>query len=269
MGKWKDLAAIKSSNSQSFVYTPPDAAFGAARILVKPNLGYPVAPPATVSMPVLASVLRGLRRASPVGRILIVEGVCSDASVAEVFEKHGLYAVLDGEMRAADAEELIMKEYPNLSPEPVKYQTMTAPEYLEEFDCVISVGAFKRTTLNDKHLISASLKNLYGLFPREVYKGRSPNARGQLHQPSVPDVLKDIYFTIGHHIDGAVVDLTEKYISPDWKPDRVRNVAYPVGKVVWGDDLLAVDEMACKLAGEDVASYIEPIRQLRNQRVSK
>lgn len=269
MGKLQDLAAVKSSNSESFVYTPPDSAFGAARILVKPNLGYPVGPPATISMAVLGAVLRGLRRASPLGRILIVEGVCSTATTAEIFQQRGLYEMLDGEMRTADADALIMKAYPNLLPEPVKYATMTAPEYIEAFDCVISVGAFKRTTLNGEHLISASLKNLYGFFPRAVYMSRSPKSRGQLHRPSVPEVLKDIYFTIGHHVDGAVVDLTEKYISPDWKPDRVRDVAHPVGKVVWGDDMLAVDEMACKIAGEAVASYIAPIRALRKQVMGK
>ena len=142
---------------------------------------------------------------------------------------------------------------------------MTAPTYLEGYDCIISVGAFKKTVLNDKPLISASLKNLYGFFPRGEYHGRSPNSRGQLHTPSVGEILQDIYFTIGHHIDGAVVDLHEKYNSPDWKPDRVRDVATPVGKVVWGTDLLAVDETACRIAGEETADYIAPIRKLRIQ----
>lgn len=265
MGKLANLASVKTANSSSFVYTPPDAAFGAARILVKPNMGYTAKPPATVSMPVLTAVLRGLRRASPRGRILIVEGTCSDIRAETIFEQRGLYDVLDDEMRAADMSALITKSHSNTSPKPVKYKTMTAPEYLEEFDCVISVGAFKRTILNEKPLISASLKNLYGFFPPEIYHGRNPHARGQLHQPSVSLVLQDIYFTIGHHIDGAVVDLTEKYSSPDWRPDRVRNVSTTVGKVVWGDDMLLVDETACQLAGEDVPDYIQAIRQLKQQ----
>lgn len=269
MGKLADLAAVKTANSDSFVYTPPDAAFGAARILVKPNLGYPVPPPATVSMKVLGAVLRGLRRATPLGRILIMEGTTSKMSAEEIFQKNGLMELLDNEMRVTDAENLIMKDYPNLSPEPVKYETMTAPEYLEEFDCVISVGAFKRTTLNGEHLISASLKNLYGVFPRDVYSARSPNARGHLHRPGVTEILRDVYFTVGQHIDGAVVDLDQKYISPDWKPDRVRNVAHHVGKVVWGDDMLAVDETACRLAGEAAPTYIDEIRHLRKRLMHK
>lgn len=262
MGKLA-LAAVKSTQVEHFVYMPPEAAWGAARILVKPNLGYPVKHPATVSMPVMAAVLQGLRRASPRGRILIIEGSTSEMSVTEIAERNGLLEMLDGEMRFGDAEDLIMKEFPNRSPQPVKYDAMTAPAYLEEFDCVISVSAFKRTMLHDQPLISASLKNLYGLFPRNVYHGRSPHARGQLHVPSVGQVLQDIYFSIGHHIDGAVVDLTAKYESPDWRPDRVRDVVKPVGKVVWGDDMLAVDEAACRLADEPVPDYIKAIRSLR------
>lgn len=263
MGKLKDLAMVQSATPDAFAYFPPDTAFDAARILVKPNLGYPVAPPATVSMPVLKAVLKGLRRASPLGRIVIMEGVTSDVSAEDIFEQLGVTKLLDREMRLTSAEDLIMHDYPNLLPEPVKYTHMTAPEYIKDYDCVISVGAFKRTMLHDKPLISASLKNLYGVFPREKYYSRSKKSRGQLHLPSVDDILKDVYFTVGHHFDGAVVDLTEKYVSPDWRPDRVRDVAQPVGKVVWGDDLLAVDEVACQLADEPVPNYINEIRKLR------
>lgn len=266
MGKLADLAAVKTANADNFVYVPPDKAFGAARILVKPNLGYMAKPPATVSMHVLGQVLKGLRRATPLGRILIVEGNSTGTSMYEIYKKHGIHDLLDDEMRIAGMDELPVKEYPNTSPEPVKYQRMIAPEYVEEFDCVISVAAFKRTELKGEPLISASLKNLYGFFPPDEYHGRNPNARAQLHRPSVGLILRDIYFTLGHHIDGAVVDLTEKYVSPDERPDRVRGVAHPVGKVVWGDDLLAVDEVACKTAGEPVADYIEPIRKLRARR---
>lgn len=265
MGKLADLAMIKTANSESFVYSPPDAAFNAAQILVKPAMGYAVRPPATVSLPVLAAVLRGLRRASPVGRIVILEGVTTEQNAVEVLRRLGVPDLLDEEMRIGSAEDVLMAEYPNLLPQPVKYASMTAPAYIAGFDCVISVGAFKRTMLHGEPLISASLKNLYGFFPRSVYHGRSPHARGDLHLPSVAEVLKDVYFTIGTHIDGAVVDLTHKYVSPDWRPDRSRGVAQHVGKVVWGDDMLAVDEAACRLAGEAVPDYIPAIRALRRQ----
>ncbi|MDY7020075.1 MAG: DUF362 domain-containing protein, partial [Cyanobacteriota bacterium] len=152
-------------------------------------------------------------------------------------------------------------EYPNLSPQPVRFTSMQAPAILKEVDCRISIGALKRTHLKGEPLISASLKNLYGLFPRSKYKARSPNSRGQLHRPSVPLVLQDIYFCIGHLFDGAVVDGTCKFVSRDWKPDKGEFIE--LGKVFWGEDLINVDREACRVADEPIPKYVNCIDQLR------
>lgn len=261
MGKLKDLASVKSTNASSFAYLPPDSAFDAMRILVKPNLGYAAKPPATVSLHVLDAVLRGLRRASPMGRIVVIEGITSDEGANTVFDELGVIPLLDKEMRITDSDNLIMHEYPNLLPQPLRYASMTASEYIKDYDCVISVGAFKRTIRDGAVQISASLKNIMGIFPRQIYQQ-------DFQQANIDDLLTDIYFTVGHHFDGAVVDLTEKYVSEDSRSDREDNVAYPVGKVVWGDDLLAVDEVACQFANEPIPSYIEDIRQRRKDLAS-
>ncbi|MGB3293036.1 MAG: DUF362 domain-containing protein [Phormidesmis sp.] len=260
-----DLAHV--ANTEAFIktpiYTPPAAAKGAQRILVKPNLGYPVGPPVTVSMSVLAQVLQGLRQASPTAEILIVEGVCSKLSLADIAERNGLNRLLTAGMRLLDADELDCVDYPNQSPHPVRFKTMLAPKLLQEVDCRISVGAFKKTHLKRSPLISASLKNLYGLFPRAKYKARSPHSRGQLHRPAVPLILRDIYFSIGYLFEGGVVDCTQKFVSPDWKPDKGK--AVDIGRVIWGDDLLAVDRMACETCEEAAADYLLPIEELRNK----
>ncbi|MBW4661741.1 MAG: DUF362 domain-containing protein [Drouetiella hepatica Uher 2000/2452] len=251
-------------NTADFIYQPPPSAQNAQRILVKPNLGYPVSPPVTVSMGVIAAVLAGLRQVSPHAEILIVEGVCSPVSLEKIASRNGLYALLDEGMQVIDADTLPLKEYLNRSPHPARFSSMFAPALLEEVDCRISVGAFKRTLLKDAPLISASLKNLYGLFPRSRYKARSANSRGQLHRPSVPLVLQDVYFTIGHLFDGAVVDGDRKFVSRDWKPDRGETLE--LGKVIWGDDLLAVDREACRVGGEETPDYVKAIELLRQQR---
>lgn len=263
---------VQVAATDAFLYEPPATAKNARLILVKPNLGYPKKPPVTVSMGVLGAVLRGLRKASPTAEILIVEGVCSPVSLPEIASRSGLYEVMDDGMRLIDADTLPMQEYPNrllqkrngeASPNPVRFSSMFAPALLQEVDCRISIGALKRTVLKEQPLISASLKNLYGLFPRARYKARSPHSRGQLHRPSVPLVLQDVYFTIGHLFDGAVVDANEKFISVDWQPDR--GSAVPVGKVIWGNDLLAVDREACRVADESTPDYVEAIEQIRTQ----
>ncbi|MGF1489363.1 MAG: DUF362 domain-containing protein [Prochloraceae cyanobacterium] len=253
---------VERSKTADFIYQPPRAAQNARKILVKPNLGYPVKPPVTVSMGVLKAVLNGLRKASPDAEIYIVEGVCSPVSLPEIASRNGLYHILDRGMELLDADTLPLKEYPNLSPNPVRFESMVAPAILSEVDCKISVGALKRTNLKGSPLISASLKNLYGLFPRDRYKARSANSRGQLHRPSVPLILQDIYFCIGHLFDGGVVDGDRKFVSSDWRPDRGKSI--DLGQVFWGEDLLAVDREACLVAKEPIPSYLDAIEKLRN-----
>jgi uncharacterized protein (DUF362 family) len=255
------LHPVQILASNDFIYQPPATAINAKRILVKPNLGYPVAPPVTVSMKVLGAVLQGLRKASPNAEILVVEGVCSSVSLLDIASRLGVYTVLDEGMQLLNADELPIKEYLNLSPLPVRFKSMFAPAILEEVDCRISVGAFKRTILKEA-LISASLKNLYGLFPRAHYKARSVNSRGQLHRPSVPQVLLDVYFCIGHLFDGAVVDGSLKFVSKDWKPDKGK--AVELGKVFFGNDILTVDRIACEVGGEAIPEYLDAIEKLKS-----
>ncbi len=258
----KHLGSTASAvQSAAFVYEPPAIAHNAKRILVKPNLGYPIGPPVTVSMGVLQQVLLGLRAVAPTAEILVIEGVCSPVSLKDIIGKHGLYNILDSGMRWMDADDLTCVEYENKSPNPVRFKTMWAPKILTEVDCRITVGTFKRTILKDEVLISASLKNLYGLFPREKYKARSANSRGLLHRPSVPGVLQDIYFCIGHLFDGAVIDADQRLISPDWKPDRGETIT--PGQVFWGDDPIDVDRLACETLGEAIPNYLEAIDHLR------
>jgi uncharacterized protein (DUF362 family) len=254
---------VQVAATADFIYQPPAAAINCQRILVKPNLGYPVAAPVTVSMKVLGIVLQGLRTASPNAEILIVEGVCSHVSLVDIAKRLGVYSLLDSGMQLLDADELPLKEYPNLSPSPIRFQSMFAPKIIEEVDCRISVGALKRTFLKAP-LISASLKNLYGLFPRARYKARSEKSRGQLHRPSVPQVLQDVYFTIGHLFDGGVVDGNLKFISQDWQPDKGQ--AVELGKVFYGDDILAVDRIACEVGGEAIPEYLDVLAQILNNK---
>ncbi len=255
--------AVETCATRMFVYRPPASALTARRILVKPNLGYPVGAPVTVSMAVLQGVLKGLREANPTAEILIVEGVCTKVPFADVMGKLGVYLLLDEGMQILDADTLPLQEFPNYSPEPVRFKTLWAPELIAAVDCRISVGAFKRTTLKGRSLISASLKNLYGLLPRAKYKARSPHSRGQLHRPSVPEVLRDVYFSLGYLFEGAVVDCDQKFISRDWQPDK--GSAVSIGQVIWGDDLLAVDRRACEIGQEPIASYLDEITALRSQ----
>jgi hypothetical protein len=255
------ITAINQAAASDFIYQPPASAHNAQRILLKPNLGYPKPAPVTVSMPILQAVLQGLRAASPQAEILIVEGVCSPVCLTDIAAKLGVYQLLDEGMQLLDADELPITEYLNISKQPIRYDKMWAPALLQEVDCRISLGTLKRTNLKGELLISASLKNLYGLFPRAKYKARSSNSRGQLHRPSVPAILQDVYFSIGHLFDGAVIDANQRLVSPDWQPDRGQTIQS--GQVFWGDCLLEVDRQACQIVGEAIPGYLEAIQKRR------
>ena len=227
MGKLKDLAMVQSGNASNFAYLPPDAAFDAMRILVKPAFGHHVLSSSGVSLYVLDAVLRGLRRASPMGRIVVVEGVASDKDVARVFDDYGVIDLLDKEMRITDSDNLIMHEYPNLLPEPRHYASMTASEYLKDYECVISLASGSES-------FAPSLQNLPGVFPQRQYEEEFQNL-------PLNDLLIDSYFTVGHYFHGFVVDLSEQ-----------NDDGTITGKVVRGEDALAVDEVACQTMGKAV-----------------
>lgn len=257
MGKLKDLAAIKSAAVNNFAYLPPDKAIDAELILVLADINYPLPHPVTVSKTVLGAVLRGLRRASPVGRIVLVSGIAVDTPVQQVFGALEIPPMLDREMRYADTEELLDDKFINPLPKPFKYDSLVAPGYLKSYDFVLNLAGLKHTS----EIAGASLLNLFGLLPRRIYSRQSSRVRGQLFEPNPADVLKDIYFTLGEHIDGVVIDLGESYHSADERFDHAEK-GQTVGQVLWGEDMLALDEAAFKLAGEAVPSYIAEIRKL-------
>lgn len=226
----------------NFAYQPPPAAFNARRILVKPNLGYPFAPPVTVSMPVLEKVIAALRQASPLAEIIILEGVCHALPANEIAARLGLRR--DG-ITFLDADQLPLALYPNPLPHPARFKEFQAPALLREVDCRISLGACKWTLLNHRPLFSGCIKNLYGLLPRSVYRARSPHSRGQLHRPDVWSVISDVHATFAPYFDGGIVDATQVLVSPDWRPVRGRTVH--LGQVLYGESLSEVDEAAIAL----------------------
>lgn len=255
---------VLTADWSSFTYRPPAAAHGAARIIIKPNLGYPVGPPVTVSDTVLAAVLAGCRAVAPHAELVVLEGVCSKTSFAEIARLRMLLRLCDDRTVLRDADALPLRSYAHRGPGVVaRFGALQAPALLDEADCRISVGACKRTMLGGVPLFSGALKNLFGLFPRAVYHARSPHARGQLHQPSVPQVLQDVWWTVGHLFDGAVVDAGRVYRHDDWHPDRVRGVSRELGRVFVSDDLVSADLAAAAAADEPEPSYLAAISAAR------
>src|SRR5690606_25289535 len=90
---------------------------------------------------------------------------------------------------------LIMQNYRNHSKKPERFWTLTAPGYFGEYECVLSVSG-----LSNK---AGSLANLSNIFVEGRIKEGDESERITIH--SVEE-LSDVYFTIGHHIHGVVID---------------------------------------------------------------
>jgi hypothetical protein len=144
---------------------------------------------------------------------------------------------MDDEMRATTISNLVMQNYRNLSPQPQRYLTLTAPTYLGEYECVISVSGITGK--------GASLVNLSNVFTEGRIKEADESERIAVEQV---DELADVYFTVGHFVHGAVVDL-----------------GATADKIIWGDDILTVDETAFRMTGEPVPNYLHMIRQMKSQ----
>ncbi|XWX05510.1 DUF362 domain-containing protein (plasmid) [Aggregatilineales bacterium SYSU G02658] len=230
MGKLSQFASVTSASLEHFVFVPPTAAMKAARTLVLANLGYaPGAAPA-LNWGTLAAVLRGLRRASPLGRILIVDRLCPASSAEAIFQRIGLTDALDAEMRAAPVDALTRRAYPVPRTPPVHASSLSLPEYLSEFDCVVVVataeaaaGAFKGSVSLLEHLLPCEA----ALPPRDD-----------------PQRYHDLYHTVAPHVDAAALEVR---LSRDET------------RILSGSNLLALDETACRLLGQPVAEYLKAL----------
>jgi hypothetical protein len=206
----KRFSIVNNASIESFAYTPPDQAHNAARILVKPNLIARPEAPGIVDSAVLGSVLRGLRRAAPVARIVVVEQGYGATSASQLFQQYDIDQILDQEMRLGDITQMLMSDYPTSS------KPIIAPDAIKDYDCVISVAALHTTPF-----VSASAHNLMGLLSQLLYPDRDAFL--------APEGLQLIQEAFATHIDGAVVVVN--------------------GRVLWGDDINDVDTDARRLAG--------------------
>jgi hypothetical protein len=229
MGKMKHLAGVLNATLAQFVYTPPQEAYGAARTLVCLNLGYRLGASSAVNWGTVGAVLRGLRRVSPHGRILMVDNVCPSSGAPAIYERLGIYDALDAEMRLATTDDLVLADYRN--PSPLLHEVISAPAYLDEFDCVIGVTTFEA----DANGIKGAVAHLYHALPCGSPVKPHEGVSTRHH---------DIYHTLAHTIDGMVLE-------------------YRVGQelnVAWGDDLLAVDEATCILTNTPLTDDLKALR---------
>lgn len=186
------LSSIRSATTGGFVYTPPASTYGVVRVLVIAG---------TVSPDVLANVLRGFWRFTPLTRVLVVE---NEALAPTMMNEN---------MRSVDLSVLPMRPYDSRLPEVKK--KVFASSLLAEVDACITLN-----TLDTASDTSPSLDVLRSLTPNKA-------------DPRVA------YACIGDLFAGALV------VAGD--------------KVVWGDDLLGVDETAYRAIQQPPSPHLAEI----------
>lgn len=182
MSKPARLSSVKSTHIQTFVYTPPATAYDAVRIVVKPNLD-------TVRPEVLTAVLRGLRRANPGGRIIVLANALPERDVETVFGSEGSLDLLDSNMQAILIDRLATAVY---SDPRNPARSVEAPRLLGEAECRISVAGAGPG-------IIAALDHL-----RRLIQG-----------PYDSLMTADLYCAIGRLFDGAVLEVDEQVLWGD------------------------------------------------------
>lgn len=230
MSKWASLPTMKQAPLASFVFFPPDQALKAARIMVLANLGFAVGAPAALNWGTLAAVLRGLRRASPRARILLVDRICPSSAAENIFERIGLGAALDEEMRAVSSDILLRRDYANPLAKPLHHALFSAPTALAEFDCVVNVAVYDPTAAG-QGCIAALAHVLPCDFPLQL--------------PDTPQRYHDLYFTFAACVQANVLEV---------------RVSRDDTRVLSSTDMLALDESAARLTGHAAPDYIEAIR---------
>jgi uncharacterized protein (DUF362 family) len=195
---------------------------------------------------------------APHTTVHFVEGVTFAGTAMDTYRWHGLdQAPWALPVQLMDSDTCERALFPNPSPIRKRFETFTGPAILATADLAISVAPLKRTILHDEPLISGTVKNFFGLLPRDVYKARSLHSRGLLHRPSVHVVLTEVAKTFLPHFHYGIVDLDHWFDSPDWHPDKGKSI--PCGKIVAGTDLPTVDRAACACAGILATGYLSQL----------
>jgi hypothetical protein len=189
------FSSTRSAKPTGFAYTPPGSVYGMVRVLVVAD---------QIKPEVLANVLRGFWRFTPLTRVLVAE---NDALAP---------TMMNANMQSVDLRIMPMRPYLNRYVDPPVQ--VIAPALLAEVDACIALN----TLSGEDFSIPPSLAVVRGLTQNNAS-------------------LIDTFLAVGHLFAGSLVDVGDK--------------------LIWGDNLLDVDEAAYLAHGQPRAPEITTLRQ--------
>jgi uncharacterized protein (DUF362 family) len=241
----------------------PEAVSQSRRILLKPNAGYPLGHPVTTRVTLLAQVIESLRSVNPKAEILVLEGSTSQGEQASNFQALG-YEALGVKLLDAELQELHAYPVQSLGRTP-NFSEIWAPKLLKEVDFAISISAYKLFPNNSgAGLWNASLtvKNFFGLLPRNRYTSGNPKSRGQLHKRGLQQSIIDVYAALGSYFHYGIVDAEQGFSSTGNSPTK--GTSGYLGKVFSGSNLVALDRAALQFFGHGQPEYLDTLARHRS-----
>ncbi len=204
------------------------------KVLIKASLGYPKPPPFTVDIRTVKTATSVLQKLGA-ARINLIEGSTAINGSRPIARMLGFDRIDDAEFIDADDTSISKVKVPN----GILWDHLYLPKILLEADFKVSIAVLK--VEEGAKFYSGVVKNLLGMPPRRIYRGKRPWARGKLHQ-SLSSSIIDLFHAA--NFDYGVLDakIMLRGMANTGKP-------HEFGAYYFGNDLLEIDKRALTDAG--------------------
>lgn len=221
-----------------------DTLSGFDRIIVKPNVVNSSPPPVTTDVRCVLALVGYLKDRLDT-EIIVAEG-SGEGSTADNFRTNGYQQVTEQNgVELVDLDSLPAKRYEN--PSAGEFREIYLPEILEGAG-LISVPPAKDHTITG---VTLGLKNMVGCLPARHYSGYWSYKKSKIHAVSEHQVVADLMLYVKPHLTviDALLGLAGGHLS-----GRVPDP--PLGKIIAGTDVLAVDRKAARLLGHEAGTIL-------------
>ncbi|MBI2126620.1 MAG: DUF362 domain-containing protein [Thaumarchaeota archaeon] len=204
------------------------------RVLIKASLGYPKPPPFTVDIR-LVKVVASILQKFEAEKINLIEGSTAINGSRPIARMLGFDRIEGVEFVDADDAPISRVRVLNGT----LWDHLYLPKILLEADFKISIAVLK--VEDGAKFYSGVVKNLLGMPPRRIYRGKRPWARGKLHR-SLSSSIIDLFHTA--NFDYGVLDakIMLRGMANTGKP-------HEFGTYYFGRDLLEIDKRALTDSG--------------------
>jgi len=207
------------------------------RVIVKPNIVNSSAPPVTTDVRCVMAVIAYMKERLE-AEIVLAEG-SGEGNTLSNFLANGYGKIMERfGVKLVDLDSQPVRRYAN--PAAAEFKEIYLPENLEGAG-LVSVPPAKDHTITT---VTLGLKNMVGCLPAKHYGGYWSYKKSKIHAVDEHQAIADLMLYVRPHL--TVIDACQG-LSGGHLSGRVPDP--PLGKIVAGTDVLAVDREAAKTLG--------------------